>query len=223
MKHDEPERVAESVAALGLRHVVVTSVTRDDLPDGGASVFVRTIREIRSACPGTTVEVLVPDFKGSNESLGRVIDAHPDVVGHNLETVSRLYRTLRRGASYPRSLKLLRAVRDAGAGIVTKSGIMLGVGETREEVTALMRDLADVGCVVLTIGQYLRPTRGHHPVVRFIEPNEFEELRMLGTAADIAVVIAGPLVRSSYQAAEVYRALQGSAPDQVGDCGAYSL
>lgn len=207
LQPDEPKRVAESVAALRLHHVVVTSVTRDDLPDGGASVFARTIEEIRGACPDTTVEVLIPDLRGSKESLGGVIRAHPDVLGHNLETVRRLYPVLRPAASYAWSVELLRVVRDTDAGMVTKSGIMVGVGETREEVIELMRHLAEAGCMVLTIGQYLRPTGAHYPVARFISPTEFEELERLGAEAGIRVVVAGPLVRSSYRASQIYQDL----------------
>ena len=207
LQPDEPKRVAESVAALRLHHVVVTSVTMDDLPDGGASVFARTIEEIRGACPDTTVEVLIPDLRGSKESLGGVIRAHPDVLGHNLETVRRLYPVLRPAASYAWSVELLRVVRDTDAGMVTKSGIMVGVGETLEEVIELMRHLAEAGCMVLTIGQYLRPTGAHYPVARFISPTEFEELERLGAEAGIRVVVAGPLVRSSYRASQIYQDL----------------
>jgi lipoic acid synthetase len=217
VNQDEPQQVADSVAALGLRHVVVTSVTRDDFPDGGASVFVETIRAIRAARPGTGVEVLIPDFRGSERALMQVIEARPDVIGHNLETVSRLYPSFRQGASYQRSLEILRVIRDSAAGTITKSGLMVGVGETREEVIEAMEHLAGAGCTVVTLGQYLRPSRRHHPVAEFVPPAGFAELARLGEAAGIPMVVAGPLVRSSYQAGRIFERLSGSmAANQVG-------
>jgi lipoic acid synthetase len=199
----EPARVAESVSILGLKHAVITSVTRDDVPDGGASMFAATIGAIHEATPGTTVEVLVPDFQGSSAALMEVVQARPEVLNHNLETVPRLYESLRSGASYDRSVGLLRRVRLIDSKIVTKSGIMVGVGETRQEVLALVRDLVDAGCRVLTIGQYLRPTRQHHPVDRYLTPEEFEELGELALEEGMEKVASGPLVRSSYQAGDI--------------------
>jgi lipoyl synthase len=203
--------VAASVAALHLRHVVITSVTRDDLPDGGAQAFSRTVRAIRKSSNRTTIEVLIPDFQGSGSALQTVIESGPDVVGHNLETVPRLYPQLRRGSLYPRSLEVLRRVGDAGKGIVTKSGIMVGVGETREEIIHVVRDLVNAHCTVLTIGQYLQPTHRHHPVHRFVPPAEFEDLRELALAEGLKEVLAGPLVRSSFRAGSILEKLQVSA------------
>ncbi len=200
---DEPELVADAVAALGLRHAVVTSVTRDDLPDGGADQFARTIRAVRRVSPQTTIEVLVPDFRASADALYRVIDAGPDVVNHNLETVPRLYPVLREGASYRRSLELLRRVRERNKEIITKSGIMVGVGEMRIEVEDVTRDLVSADCIVLTIGQYLRPSRLHHPVARFVPPEEFAELEVMALGLGIRKVASGPLVRSSYHAGAI--------------------
>lgn len=207
---DEPQIVADAIATLGLTHAVVTSVTRDDLPDGGANQFARTIRAIRRTAPHTTIEVLVPDFQGSEDALLEVIDAVPDVFNHNLETVSRLYPVLRQGASYRRSLELLRKARESSAEIVTKSGIMVGVGESRSELVDLTRDVVAVGCTVLTIGQYLQPSRGHHPVERFVTPEEFAELEVMALAEGIGKVASGPLVRSSYMAGTILGEL-GSA------------
>jgi lipoic acid synthetase len=197
---DEPHLVAESVAALGLKHAVITSVTRDDLPDGGASAFAATVLAIRRRSPGITVEVLVPDFKGCPQAVQAVLDVRPDVFNHNLETVPRLYPTVRAGASYRRSIELLELVAQADRGIVTKSGIMLGVGETFSEVVGLIRDLAQIGVMVLTMGQYLQPSSAHHPVHRYVPPEEFERLRDLALAEGIGWVESGPLVRSSYHA-----------------------
>jgi lipoic acid synthetase len=199
---DEPLRVAASVKALGLKFAVITSVTRDDLGDGGASVFAETIEAIRRECPGTGIEVLVPDFQGSEDALRVVVAASPDVLNHNLETVPRLYPQLRQGASYERSLELLRRVNRWAPEMWTKSGIMVGVGETVDEILTLVRDLVGVGCQVLTIGQYLQPSILHHPVERYLHPDEFEELKALAMAQGMAKVVAGPLVRSSYHAGE---------------------
>ncbi len=207
MEH-EPAEVAQSVRSLGLAHAVITSVTRDDLADGGAWVFAETVRAVRNFSPSTTVEVLVPDFQGCSVALGKVIDSAPDVINHNLETVPRLYADLRHGASYQRSLTLLRRVVDHGREIVTKSGIMVGLGETREELAGLFADLGGAGCQVLTIGQYLQPTPSHHPIIRFVPPEEFEELHQQALAAGVKKVTAGPLVRSSYRAGEVLRELR---------------
>jgi lipoyl synthase len=200
---EEPELVAASIADLGLNHAVITSVTRDDLPDGGASVFVQTIQAIRKHSPGTTIEVLIPDFRGDSAALGALINARPEVINHNMETVERLYPELRGAASYSRSLDLLGCVADRG--ITCKSGIMVGVGETREEVIQLIRDLVQVGCSVLTIGQYLQPSQLHHPVLRYVTPDEFQQLKELALKAGLRRVVSGPLVRSSYKSAEILR------------------
>ena len=193
----EPSRVADAVAALGLKHAVVTSVARDDLPDGGASGFAATIRAIRRRVPGTTVEVLIPDCKGDG-ALDTIFEARPDVLNHNLETVARLQRAVRPNAGYARSLSVLARARDAG--LVTKSGVMLGLGETTEEVRAAIVDLRSVGVDILTLGQYLRPSRRHLPIVRWWHPDEFSSLGDDARRLGFAHVEAGPLVRSSYHA-----------------------
>ena len=206
---EEPEAVAEACAALALRHVVVTSVTRDDLPDGGAAHFAQTIRAIRSRLPGAVIEVLTPDFQGDLVAVDAVLEAGPDIFNHNVETVPRLYPTVRPQADYRRSLAVLahakRRLAEPSRRLYTKSGLMVGLGEKAEEVSAALRDLRGAGCDILTIGQYLAPSPEHHPVVRFVEPAEFEaweaEARRLGFVA----VAAGPFVRSSYQAESVFR------------------
>jgi lipoyl synthase len=203
---DEPRRVAETVAALGLKFAVVTSVNRDDLPDGGAAHFASTIRHIHRLNPGGGVEVLVPDFLGSPLDLETILDARPEVLNHNLETVPRLYPAMRPQANYRRSLQVLRRTRqwvDAGGwSMKVKTGIMLGVGENRDEVIDLMRDAADHGTQILTIGQYLQPSQQHHPVKRYVEPREFDELGQIGRKLGLDWVESGPLVRSSYHARE---------------------
>jgi lipoic acid synthetase len=201
---DEPQAVAEAVRRLGLGHVVVTSVTRDDLADGGAAVFAAVVRAVRAACPGARVELLVPDFAGQAAALGTVLAAAPDVLGHNVETVPRLYARVRPAASYERSLELLRRARVLAPGVPTKTGLMLGLGEDEEEVVQVCRDLASAGCSSLTIGQYLQPSRSHLPVERYRTPGEFAELAARGRAAGIPRVVAGPLVRSSYRAAALF-------------------
>ena len=196
----EPDRVGRTVSAMGLEHVVVTSVNRDDLSDGGATIFARTIDAIRREAPGCRVEVLVPDFQGSEPALGTVLAARPDVLNHNVETVPRLYREVRPGARYERSLALFdRARRHAHAPVI-KSGMMLGLGETVEEVHATMADLRAVGVDLLTLGQYLRPSPRHLPVVRYVPPEEFRGLAAVGETLGFRHVEAGPLVRSSYHA-----------------------
>ncbi len=205
----EPERVAEAVRAMGLRHAVVTSVDRDDLRDGGAGMFARTIRLIRERLPGCTVEVLIPDFKGDPAALRTVLDAAPDILNHNIETVPRLFRAVRRGGDYRRSLDLLRRAREWGTRWRTKSGMMVGLGETWEEVLATMRDLRAVGCDILTVGQYLSPGRDYAPIARYYHPDEFARLRAEGLAMGFRHVESGPLVRSSYHADE--QALRASA------------
>jgi len=198
----EPERVGEAVARMGLRYAVVTSVNRDDQPDGGAAIFARTIAEIRRRVPGCKVEVLIPDFRGEWSALDAVLAARPDVLNHNTETVPRLYRAVRRGALYERSLELLRRAKQAAPHIPTKTGLMLGLGEEREEVLATMRDLAAQRTNILTLGQYLQPTREHLPVARFVHPDEFAEYKTLGEQMGFHHVESGPLVRSSYHAFE---------------------
>jgi len=195
----EPSRVAAAALKLKLRHVVVTSVTRDDLPDGGAKQFADTVRAIRGHLSDSTIEVLTPDFKGAPDALGVVIAAGPDIFNHNLETIPRLYETVRPGANYYRSLDLLREAHDR-YGAVTKSGLMVGIGETTDELTKVFEDLAANGVSMLTIGQYLSPSKEHLPVVRYVPPEEFDELAALGRSAGIRKVFSGPLVRSSYLA-----------------------
>lgn len=200
--YDEPRRVAEAVARLRLRHAVITSVNRDDRKDGGAELFALTIRAIRERVPECRVEVLVPDFQGSHAAVDLVLEARPDVFNHNVETVPRLYRQVRLGARYERSLDILDYARQRCPDLVTKSGLMLGLGETTEEVLAVMRDLAERDVNVLTLGQYLSPSPAHLPVARFVPPEEFAELAEAGRRMGFRRVIAGPLVRSSYHAAE---------------------
>lgn len=197
---DEPQRIAAAAETLGLRHVVITSVTRDDLPDGGAAHFASTIEAIRSRLPQSTIEVLIPDFRGSESALQAVIDARPDILNHNVETVPALYPTVRPQASFARSLELLRRVKQAG--LHSKTGFMVGLGETRDEVLSLMYALIGVGCDMLTIGQYLQPSREHLPVSAFITPAQFEEYRQIALEKGFRFVASGPLVRSSYHAAE---------------------
>lgn len=220
---DEPHRVAEAVRELALRFAVVTSVNRDDLPDGGAAHFASTIRQIRRLNPGCGVEVLIPDFLGDPLALETVLEAQPEVLNHNLETVPRLYPALRPQADYRRSLQVLRRARQwadgFGAAVRVKSGIMVGVGETYDEVVDLMRDAAAHGVQTLTIGQYLRPTLRHHPVERWVPPEEFTRYAEDGRALGLEWVEAGPLVRSSYHAREQSEAGDGS-PGTAGAAGA---
>ena len=199
---DEPRRVAQAVAALGLRYAVLTSVSRDDLQDGGAELFALTIQAIRERVPGCRVEVLTPDFQGSHAAVDVVLEAAPDVFNHNLETVPRLYRQVRSGARYERSLDILAHAQRTRPRIPAKSGLMLGLGETPEEVLGVMRDLRAQAVAILTLGQYLRPSPKHLPVLRYIPPQEFADLRRRGLEMGFRHVEAGPLVRSSYHAAE---------------------
>ena len=201
-EEDEPERVAEAVEQMGLRYAVVTSVNRDDQEDGGAEIFARTIRRIRERVPGCRVEVLIPDFRGDWQALETVLAARPDVLNHNMETVPRLYRAVRKGAVYERSLKLLRRAGEMLPGIATKTGMMLGLGETREEVLQAMQEIAAQGTHILTLGQYLQPTPEHLPIERYVHPDEFAEYKRLGETMGLKHVEAGPLVRSSYHAFE---------------------
>ncbi len=199
---DEPGRVAEAAVALGLRYAVITSVTRDDYRDGGAGQFARTIRAIRERLTDCKIEVLIPDFQGSHAALDIVLDAAPDVLNHNIETVPRLYVQVRFGADYERSLGVLAYAKRARPEMQVKSGLMLGLGETNEEVVLVMRDLRAHGVDILTIGQYLSPSRRHLPVVRFVTPSEFDEYKRIGGEMGFLHVASGPLVRSSYHAAE---------------------
>jgi lipoic acid synthetase len=196
----EPGRLASAVIELGLTHVVVTSVTRDDLPDGGAAHYARVVHELRRRCPGVRVEVLVPDFLGSEESLLTVLDARPDILAHNVETVPRLYKAVRRGADYARSLRLLRRVKARAPHVVTKSGFMLGLGETADEIERVLRDLAEAGCDMVTIGQYLAPSLVHTRVDRYVSHDEFDYWRHKALGMGFKNAASGPLVRSSYKA-----------------------
>jgi lipoic acid synthetase len=201
-EEDEPERVAEAVERMGLRYAVVTSVNRDDQPDGGSAIFARTIARIRERVPGCKVEVLIPDFRGDWSALAAVMAAKPDVLNHNMETVPRLYRRVRKGAEYERSLELLRRAGEMAPGLPTKTGMMLGLGETPDEVLSAMEEIAAQGTHILTLGQYLQPTPQHLPVERFVHPDEFAEFKRAGETMGFKHVEAGPLVRSSYHAFE---------------------
>lgn len=201
----EPQKVAEAVAAMALKYAVVTSVTRDDLEDGGASFFIRTIAEIRKLSPETLVEILIPDLQGNWDALEQIIDAAPDVLNHNIETIPRLYKTVRPQAVYERSLKLLERVKTFQPKMVTKSGVMLGLGETREELLETFDDLLASHCDILTLGQYLQPSISHLAVEEFITPEEFSKLRKIALNHGFLGVAAGPTVRSSYEAGLLYR------------------
>lgn len=203
---DEPQRVAKAAETLGLRHVVVTSVTRDDLPDGGAAQFAQTILALRARLPQSTIEVLIPDFQGSEEALKLVIDARPDIINHNIETVLPLYPLVRPQADYARSLTLLARVK--AAGLYSKTGFMVGLGETKQDVITLLDDLASVNCDMLTIGQYLQPSKGHLPVVAYITPEQFDEYKQIALEKGIRFVASGPFVRSSYHAAEAMASME---------------
>ena len=199
---DEPVRLAEAVAQMGLRHVVITSVDRDDLPTGGAELFAACIAEIRRRLPETSIEVLIPDFKGNPTALRIVVEAKPDILNHNLETIERLYRIARPGGRYPRALELLRRAKELDAGMLTKSGIICGLGEDWDELLGAMRDVRAQGVDILTLGQYLRPSDQHLPIARWYTPDEFAELKRFGLTLGYRHVEAGPLVRSSYHAWE---------------------
>ncbi|MDA1230146.1 MAG: lipoyl synthase [Planctomycetota bacterium] len=199
---DEPERVAEAAARLGLKYVVLTSVTRDDLPDGGADHWYRTVLAVRELT-GAQVEVLTPDFLGNRKAISRVIESRPDVFNHNTETVPRLYHRVRRNAEYQRTLDLLKQIKDEAPEMPTKSGLMLGLGETREELLDVFADLRGVGCDMLTLGQYLQPTPDHLPVERYVPPEEFDEVGELARKLGFSMVASGPFVRSSYHAGEM--------------------
>jgi lipoic acid synthetase len=200
---DEPRRVAESVATMGLAYATVTGVARDDLDDGGAWLYAQTAREIHAAIPGCGVELLIPDFNAVPERLAEVFSARPEVLAHNVETVPRIFKRIRPGFRYERSLDVITQARDAG--LVTKSNLILGMGEERSEISTAMADLHSAGCDLLTITQYLRPSPRHHPVERWVKPEEFVELREEALALGFAGVMSGPLVRSSYRAGRLYR------------------
>jgi lipoic acid synthetase len=207
----EPVRVAEAVAKLDLAHVVVTSVDRDDVKDGGASIFAETIREIRKRTPDASIEVLIPDFQGKDAPLYAVLDARPDILNHNTETVPRLYRMARSGGRYERTLELLDRSRRYAPDIATKSGIMVGLGEEWDEIVATLRDLRSAGCAILTLGQYLRPSASHLPMARYYHPDEFRQLREIALELGFVHVESGPLVRSSYHAHEQADAFKNAA------------
>lgn len=208
----EPERVADAIATLCLRYAVITSVNRDDVPDGGGHIFAETIRAVRRRVPNCRVEVLIPDFKGNWEALAEVVQARPDVLNHNLESIARLYYQVRPQAKYERSLELLQRVKRLDPAMRTKSGLMVGLGEERHEIVTTMYDLRRAGCDLLTIGQYLRPSPHHLPVRRYYPPEDFADLQRQGAAMGFAHVESGPLVRSSYHAAT-----QEAAASQAGD------
>ncbi|MGH3171309.1 MAG: lipoyl synthase [Trebonia sp.] len=202
LDRDEPRRVAESVQKMGLKYATVTGVARDDQPDGAAWLYAQTAREIHAAVPGCGVELLVPDFNAIGEQLEEVFSARPEVFAHNIETVPRIFRRIRPGFRYERSLEVIKTAHDAG--LVTKSNLILGLGETRDEIAPAMADLRSAGCDLLTITQYLRPSLRHHPVERWVKPEEFVELRAEALALGFAGVMSGPLVRSSYRAGRLY-------------------
>ena len=206
----EPENVARAAVDLPLKHVVITSVTRDDLPDGGASHFARTVEAIKKRDPGMVVEVLIPDLQGSWKDLATIVQSGPEIINHNLETVPRLYPEVRPQAVYQRSLTLLKKVKEIAPGTITKSGLMLGLGETREEVLRVFDDLREMSCDLLTLGQYLQPSGKHHPVVRYIPPEEFAQFGKEGERRGFQAVFSGPFVRSSFHAAEVFEKAKAS-------------
>ncbi len=202
---DEPQKVGEAVAAMGLKYAVITSVTRDDLPDGGASFFVRTIKKIRKLSPDTLVEILIPDLQGNWDALQQIIEAAPDVLNHNMETIARLYKTVRPQAVYQRSLELIDSVKKFQPQMITKSGIMLGLGETCDELLQTFDNLLTSRCDILTLGQYLQPSKSHLAVEEFIDPETFSELKQIALKKGFLGVAAGPTVRSSYEAEILYR------------------
>ncbi|PZS38854.1 MAG: lipoyl synthase, partial [Pseudonocardiales bacterium] len=203
LDRDEPRRVAESVQAMGLRYATITGVARDDLADGGAWLYAETVRQIHQLNPGTGVELLAPDFNAVPELLAEVFDSRPEVFAHNVETVPRIFKRIRPGFRYERSLGVLRAAR--ADGLVTKSNLILGMGEERAEITQALQDLHDAGCELITITQYLRPSPKHHPVERWVKPEEFVELRAEAKQIGFVGVLSGPLVRSSYRAGRLYQ------------------
>ena len=202
---EEPAKVAEAARKMGLNYVVITSVTRDDLPDGGAAFFAKTIQEIRKQIPGALVEILIPDFQGNAEALETVLRARPDVLNHNIETVPRLYPTVRPEANYDRSLELLKQARQYDQSVATKSGLMLGLGELPDEISRTLEDLVKAGCSMLTLGQYLQPSKQHLQVERFVPPEEFDNWRKTALEIGFSQVAGGPFVRSSYHAKELFQ------------------
>ncbi len=211
----EPERVAQAIRRMGLKHAVITSVNRDELPDGGASIFARTIRRSKELVPGLSVEVLIPDFKGDRAALQTVMEAQPEILNHNTETVPRLYRRVRPQAVYKRSLQIIQWAKEMDPTVLTKSGIMVGLGETWDEILQVMDDLVAHRCDILTIGQYLRPSEKHLPIMRYYTPEEFQKLEEAGYAAGFRWVESGPLVRSSYRAEQQVARLSARAPEAV--------
>lgn len=212
----EPGHIVAAIKKLGLRHVVITSVTRDDLPDGGAYQFAKVVEAIRSYDPGITAEILIPDFQGSTSALAVVVDSHPAIINHNLETVPRLYPQVRPQAGYQRSLQLLKQIKSLERELFTKSGLMLGLGENRAEVIRVMEDLRGVDCDFLTIGQYLRPSLKHHQVVRFVPPLEFEEYKDIAVTMGFRGVASAPYVRSSFQADKMFKEISHPRGDVSG-------
>ncbi|MGC9005981.1 MAG: lipoyl synthase [Sulfurihydrogenibium sp.] len=205
---NEPENIATAVKKLGLKHVVITSVDRDDLPDGGASHFAEVIKKVRELNPNTTVEVLIPDFKGNLDALKIVVEANPDVINHNIETVKELYRKVRPQGNYERSLNIIKAVKKLNGNIVTKSGFMVGLGETKEQIVQLLIDLKESDCEVVTIGQYLQPSKNHLPVEKYYTEEEFKEFESIGYRIGFKEVFSGILVRSSFHAGEVFEKIK---------------
>jgi lipoic acid synthetase len=216
---DEPRRVAESVEKMGLRYATVTGVARDDLDDEGAWLYAETVRQIHGLDIGTKVELLIPDFSGNPELLGQVFDAAPEVLAHNVETVPRIFKRIRPAFRYERSLDVITQAR--AVGLVTKSNLILGMGETREEIEQALADLYEAGCELITITQYLRPTSRHHPVERWVHPDEFVELAEVATSMGFAGVMSGPLVRSSYRAGRLYE--QALAARETGDAASITV
>ncbi len=205
---EEPFRIVRMVQNLSLNYVVITSVARDDLPDGGASFFVRAVKEIRRKVPHVLIELLIPDFQGNKDALRSIVEVRPDVLNHNIETVSRLYTIVRPEAAYRRSLDLLKHVATFDSTIVTKSGLILGLGEHPDEILDALKDLLDAGCQLVTIGQYLQPTKAHLPVERYVPPNEFDNWRNVALEMGFAEVASGPFIRSSYHAKQLYQAVK---------------
>lgn len=214
---DEPQRLAEAAARLGLRHVVITSVSRDDLPDEGASHFAECVRQVRARLPESTTEVLPPDFHARQECISALCQARPDVYNHNIETVERLTPQVRSNADYRRSLRVLQMVKQIDASIKTKSGLMIGLGETNEEIERALNDLHGAGCQIVTIGQYLQPSKEHWPVARYYTPEEFGALAAEAESMGFKAVAAGPFVRSSYNAGEVFAATAGRSSEETAN------
>jgi len=211
----EPTRVADAISVLGLSYVVITSVDRDDLPDGGASIFAATVQDTRARLPECRIEVLIPDFQGDEAALRTVLDARPDILNHNTETVPRLYKMARSGGRYHRTLELLERSKRYAPSIPTKTGLIVGLGEEHDEVVQTFRDLRNVGCEILTVGQYLRPTPAHAPMVRYYHPDEFRELKQIASDLGFVHVESGPLVRSSYHAQETANAFEEASGSRL--------